>query len=79
MWWRKKSKPVLAQEKERKPRQLTLDSNDDDVTRAVKILQASGMVINDLTYSTIVPWMALAIRTYRELDREEWEKETKSE
>lgn len=79
MWWRKKnvSKPEMVQE--RKPRQLTLDSNDSNVVRATKILQASGMVVNDFTYSTIVPWMAIAIQTYRELDREEWEREQKSD
>lgn len=75
MFWKKKNKPEPVVEEERKPRQLTLKSTDDDVTRAVNILKASGVAVNSLTYTAIVPWMALAIKAYRELDREDWENE----
>lgn len=73
MFWKKKEQPKEAIPKT--PRQLTLNVEDDDITRAVNMLKASGMSVNELTYTAVVPWMAHAIRAYREMDREKWENE----
>lgn len=58
------------------PQPITLSSDDDDITRAINILRISGIGINDTVYRQIVPWMARAIRSYQDLDREAGQKDT---
>jgi hypothetical protein len=47
---------------------IEIHSDDDDATRAINILSAGGVIINETARERILPRMANAIRIYRELD-----------
>lgn len=78
MIWPFKAKPNGEYQSETDPPKktsITLSASDDAITRAVNIMNASGLVVNNVAYNQIVPWMAHAIRAYQDLDRAAFQNE----
>lgn len=58
---------------------ISLNASDNDLVRAEKICRVAGLAMTQAARDATIPWMARAIKSYQELDRELWEREKKNE
>lgn len=76
MWpFKKNTTPSRDTTDIKNSKSVTLAASDNDITRAVNMLNLSGICVNDTVYNQIVPWMARVISAYQELDRQFYTKD----